>query len=107
MLDSQTDKGLEDFDFVYNRSEVRLLKEKQWLYLKGHHHMTPREVQMAKLVCQGFSNKQIAEALNITHGTVKTHIRNIYRKIRVHSKIAMLLKFVQEAEKQSTDHATI
>jgi len=67
--------------------------------------MSPRELQVAKLVCQGFSNDEIATDLKMKKGTVKTHIRNIYRRIRVSSKIEMLLKFVDSITKLSTKRA--
>ena len=59
--------------------------------------MTNREFQIAKLICQGLNNEEIAKIVNIKNGTVKTHIRNIYRKTWVHNKIAMLLRFVEDA----------
>jgi DNA-binding CsgD family transcriptional regulator len=58
--------------------------------------MTPRELQAARLVCKGFNNSEIAKILNIKYGTVKVHLRNIYRKVRVGSKISLLLKFVED-----------
>ena len=61
--------------------------------------MTPRELQVAILVCRGFNNDEIAKALKIRHGTVKTHLRNIYRRVRVKSKITLLLKFVEDINK--------
>ncbi|MBN2457239.1 MAG: hypothetical protein JXB29_12005 [Sedimentisphaerales bacterium] len=63
--------------------------------------MSPRELEVAKLVCQGLNNKEISKDLEIRSGTVKTHIRNIYRRIHVDSKIAMLLKFVDDARRLS------
>jgi len=39
--------------------------------------------------------------LRIRPGTVKTHTRNIYRKARVKSKIAMLLRFITDARELS------
>ena len=53
----------------------------------------------AKLVCQGLSNQEIAEALRIRQGTVKTHIKNIYRRIRVKNKVALLLRFMADVSK--------
>ncbi len=82
---------------VFERPRVALLNEKQWLHIQRRYHMSPRELQVAKLVCQGLNNEEIAEDLDIRHGTVKTHIRNIYRRIRVKNKIAMLLKFISDA----------
>ena len=73
-----------------------LLNERQWSYLKRRYKMTPRENQIAQLICRGLSNEEIARRLEIKHGTVKTHIRNIYRKLWVHNKISMLLRFVED-----------
>ena len=75
-----------------------LLDDKQWSYLQRRYELTPRELQIAALVCQGFRNGSIAKSLDITPGTVKTHVSNIYRKVKVRSKITMLLTFVSEAQ---------
>ena len=40
--------------------------------------LTSREREIALLVCTGLSNKQIARRLNVTEGTVKVHLHNIY-----------------------------
>lgn len=86
---------------LFQPIHIALLKLEQWSYIQKRYRMSPRELQVAKLVCQGFSNEEIAKDLKIKGGTVKTHIRNIYRKIRVRSKIRMLLKFVDDATKFS------
>lgn len=74
-----------------------LLDSRQWSYVRRRYELTPREVQIAELVCRGLRNDRIARDLKIRPGTVKTHVRNIYRKVKVKSKIAMLLRFVNEA----------
>jgi len=79
------------------RTQVTLLDDKHWAYLQRCYRLSPREVQVAQLICQGLNNGQIAHSLKIKQGTVKTHIRNIYRRIRVQDKISMLLKFVAQA----------
>ncbi len=73
-----------------------LLNKRQWSYLQRRYHMTPRELQIAQLICQGLGNEEIANRLKIKHGTVKTHVRNLYRKLWVHNKILMLLRFVED-----------
>ena len=78
---------------------ISLLADKQWSFIKKRYRMTAREFQISQLVCQGFNNELIAEKLNIQQGTVKTHIRNIYRKTWVNNKIALLLRFVEESNK--------
>lgn len=77
--------------------DVILLNEKQWSYVQSRYDLTPREREIAELICQGRRHCNIAKVLQIRPGTVKTHTRNIYRKVHVKSKIAMLLKFVTDA----------
>lgn len=48
--------------------------------------LTHRRRQVAKLACRGFSNREIAEKLGVTVGTVKTHLHAIYEKLDVHSR---------------------
>ena len=48
--------------------------------------LTPRETEVLKGLCDGLSYKMIAEALFISETTVHTHIKNIYRKLEVHSQ---------------------
>jgi DNA-binding CsgD family transcriptional regulator len=96
-----------DDDPVLEEPRVSLLNAKQWLYIRKRYHMSPRELHVAKLVCEGFPNKEIAKALKIKPGTVKTHMRNIYRRVRIKRKIEMLLKFVDDATKFSNNSGTI
>lgn len=48
--------------------------------------LTPRELDILRLVAQGRSNKQIAEELCITEMTVRTHISNILAKLHLASR---------------------
>jgi DNA-binding NarL/FixJ family response regulator len=84
--------------------EAILLDGKQWVYVQNRYNLTPRERQIAELICQGLRNGNIARSLRIRSGTVKTHIRNIYRKVQVKSKIGMLLRFVTEAKESSAQY---
>jgi len=80
---------------LYRRPDVSLLDERQWLYVQRCCHLSPRELQVAKHICQGFANEEVARCLRIRSGTVKTHLRSIYRRIHVTNKIEMLLTFVE------------
>ena len=84
-------------DSGFKQPDVILLSEKQWSYVQNRYNLTPRERQIAELVCKGLRNGNIAKFLHIKPGTVKTHTRNIYRKVHVKSKIAMLLRFVTDS----------
>jgi ATP/maltotriose-dependent transcriptional regulator MalT len=54
--------------------------------LPGVGPLTPREVQVANLIAQGFTNRQVAEALVISERTAETHARNIREKLGVRSR---------------------
>ncbi len=88
-------------DSVFKTPHIALFGEKHWSYLQKHYHMSPRELQVARLVCEGFRNGEISKKLKIRHGTVKTHLRNIYRRVRIKSKIEMVLKFVDDTARYS------
>jgi DNA-binding CsgD family transcriptional regulator len=101
-----SESGNENQDALFERPAGILLDEKQWLYLQKRYHMTPRELQVAILVCRGFNNDEIAKALKIRRGTIKTHLRNIYRRVRVKSKVTLLLRFVEDVKKYYTPAKT-
>ena len=91
-------------NFCGRDHEIILLNQKEWSYVKKRYNLTPRECQVAELICQGLHNGKIAKYLHISPGTVKTHTRNIYRKTRVKSKIAMLLRFVTDVRAISSQY---
>ncbi len=53
--------------------------------------LTKREVQVALLIADGLSNKEIANRLFISERTVKTHLHNIFKKINVSQRIQVAL----------------
>ena len=52
--------------------------------------LTAREKQMATLIAQGFTNKEIAFKLGISEATVRTHIYNVFQKVGAQSRIELL-----------------
>jgi DNA-binding CsgD family transcriptional regulator len=54
--------------------------------------LSKREKEVLTLVLQGKSNKQIASSLDITVRTVEFHLKNIYAKFQVGSRIELILK---------------
>ena len=56
------------------------------LGVKGSDLLTPREADVLELLQDGATNAQIAQALSIGLETVRTHARNIYRKLGISSR---------------------
>ena len=52
--------------------------------------LTPREGEILSYLARGRNAKYIQEALTISLSTAQTHIRNIYRKVGVHSRQELL-----------------
>ena len=53
--------------------------------------LTQREVEIIPLLAEGLSNKEIAERLCIAPYTVKTHLKNIYKKLVVKNRIEAIM----------------
>ena len=53
--------------------------------------LTRRELQIADGVGRGLRNKEIASHLRISQKTVKSHLNNIFRKLRLDSRVALAL----------------
>jgi DNA-binding NarL/FixJ family response regulator len=55
--------------------------------------LSPREREILELLAAGFPNKQIADRLGLTDGTVRWHLRHVYNKLHVRSRTEAALKF--------------
>lgn len=72
--------------------------------------LSNREWEVAKLLLQGKSNKLIALSLGISERTVEFHLKNIYAKFRVSSRIELILKLGNATGKFETEdlgHSTV
>ena len=51
--------------------------------------LTPRQQEVAALICLGYTNQQIASQLSISPETVKSHIRAVLKRFKVRSKVQL------------------
>jgi two-component system nitrate/nitrite response regulator NarL len=54
--------------------------------------LTPRERQIVEQICEGLKNKEIAQALSITAGTVKVHLMHIFEKTGVKDRFELAIQ---------------
>jgi DNA-binding NarL/FixJ family response regulator len=59
--------------------------------LTGNYRLTPREMQIIKLVVSASTNKEIARELSISEETVKHHITSIFDKLGVYNRLELTL----------------
>ncbi|MBU7578603.1 MAG: response regulator transcription factor [Flavihumibacter sp.] len=53
-------------------------------------NLTPREIELLELLKDGLGYKQIGASLEISEGTVRKHLENIYRKLQVNNKVSAI-----------------
>ncbi len=56
----------------------------------AYSRLTPRERQVLKLVAEGYSNKEIASALDVAVKTVMTHRANLMDKLNIHNRSKLI-----------------
>lgn len=84
-------------DFVINKSIQSLIKEKQSLLISTSTNysnlelLTEREAEVLKYLCEGLNYKKVAQKLFISESTVKTHINNVFTKLKVNDRTQAVL----------------
>jgi DNA-binding NarL/FixJ family response regulator len=81
---SITAKVLAEFSRLHKPSQVNSDEQIE--------HLSPRELEILKLVATGASNKEIAKQLVIAEGTVKNHLSRILSKIGVRDRMRAVIK---------------
>ena len=51
--------------------------------------LSARERQIAKLMSAGLSNKEVGQQLNLSAGTIKVHLHNIYQKLEINNRTTL------------------
>ncbi|MFL6247863.1 MAG: response regulator [Thermoanaerobaculia bacterium] len=69
---------------------LRLVLQREQAVAAASSTLTPREVEVTKMVAAGLRNKEIASRLDITEGTVKFHLHGIYEKLRIDGRYALI-----------------
>lgn len=59
--------------------------------------LTPQQELIARLVAQGRTNREIAERLVISHRTVDHHLRNVFLRLGVRSRVELAAAYAREA----------
>jgi two-component system nitrate/nitrite response regulator NarL len=87
------------------RVAAMLLSQVNALTQPSHHHavvdqLTPRELEVAVLVSEGLSNKQIATRLKITISTTKNHVHHLLEKLGARHRAEAAAVFRRAAGQQ-------
>lgn len=58
--------------------------------------LTEREIEIVRLILKGYTNKEIGECLFISHHTVNEHLKRVFRKLNVNSRVKLINKVVAD-----------
>ena len=53
--------------------------------------LTPREIEIVKMMAEGLRNRAIGDRLGISEGTVKVHLHNVYEKLGLDGRLELVL----------------
>ena len=84
-------------DFMINKAIRNLINEKQSVLTNSNANfgnlelLTEREAEVLKYLCDGLNYKSVAQKLFISESTVKTHINNVFTKLKVNDRTQAVL----------------
>lgn len=67
------------------------LLDREGVARPGRMALSPREIEIVRLAATGHHNREIADTLHITEGTVKVHLHNIYEKLGIEGRVELTL----------------
>ena len=63
---------------------------------KETENLSERETEILSYLAKGYQDKEIAEKFFLSVKTIRTHLRNIYKKLHVHSRTEAVLKYLRK-----------
>ena len=72
--------------------KINSQKQVRWQSIQHSFELTPTELFVTELIFNKYTTIQIAEELNITVNTARSHIQNMYEKLNVRSQVELMSK---------------
>jgi DNA-binding NarL/FixJ family response regulator len=67
----------------------KLLKREAGVRTIGE-SLTPRELEVARMIAAGLPSKAVASQLDISEGTAKLHLHHVYEKLKLSGRVALV-----------------
>jgi DNA-binding NarL/FixJ family response regulator len=78
------------------RTVVEYFQKLQGTGQQEGEYLSTREEEILNLLAKGYRYKEIADALSIGFETVRSHLKNIYDKLHVHSRTEAVVKYLRK-----------
>lgn len=66
----------------------------EWKALGESLGLTPRQLQVARLVCRGCGRSEIAHRLGVAPSTVRMHSVELFRRLDIHDRIGVPIRLI-------------
>lgn len=76
--------------------DAPLLREAEWQIIVDRLNFSPREMQIVRHVMEDLKEQTIARRLGISPHTVHTHLKRLYGKLGVSSRVELILRIFRE-----------
>lgn len=76
-----------------------LFSDVDWKQLAKRLPLTRRQAEIARWICRGYTNGEIARRLNLAPETVGLHTRGLFKRLRVHVRLGVPVCLVVEYRK--------
>lgn len=80
-----------DDEWVKDSEKVEINNDKNYIFRK--YHLSNREIDVCRLLLQGYTLRQISAILSIAYPTVNTYCTSVYRKLGINSRTELLILF--------------
>jgi DNA-binding NarL/FixJ family response regulator len=58
--------------------------------------LSESQLQILRLIAEGFSNREIATRVHLSESTVKSHVQDIFQKLQVRNRVEAALRAARE-----------
>jgi two-component system response regulator DegU len=96
------DKELPSADTFEEIAQSQAVRQKGEPANEALKNLTKREMEILRLVAEGLTNEEIGKKIYISEKTVKTHLTNIFDKLKVNNRFKAALLIMDRAEERET-----
>ena len=84
------------------KSNMNLIKQEQWPKIAADLELTEREIEVVQLLFKQMTRDEISDHLGIKPRTVRQYMENIHSKLRVKTRIGVVLRVIQVRDSLGT-----
>ena len=71
-----------------------LFSDAQWVVLRDELGISERQLHVARWICRGCTNHEIAARLGVSLDTVRMHTKSLYKKLKVRARLGVPVRLV-------------